>query len=613
MQIERVQIEEGFLDGLDVEFVAGLNVIIGERGTGKTSLIELMRYCLDVPGYTPESGKRSREHALSVLGAGQVAVTLRQGAQIIRLTRAAGDSPPRVSRSFTLPIIFSQSEIESVGLQPSGRLQLIDSFARHSEDANLDEATAVSETRSFIAEADSLRRELEELERQAEELPLVEQQIKELLPSEERLRALSAEAAKKKQQIDQLSSEISRISVAASANDRFLQAINRWQAAVVSTARSAPEMEAWPSSAGNDPLSQARERIQSARSQLQNALGEISKAADEAKTIASAVAANRIPLEEKARSLRKEVDGLQAGAGEIVRQASQLRERKAQLESLQAVIRQRKQKLDSVVKRRDVALDRLEIARAKKFKMREAIAANINAALGPRIRVRITRGGQQDLYAAAIADLLRGSGLRYGELAPTLAKSVSPRELLEAAQSNNYEFIAEAAQVSRDRAARALAQIREGALGELATVAVEDDVSLHLLDGQDYKEIDRLSTGQRCTVILPLVLCHTDRILIVDQPEDHIDNAFIADTLIRSILARDKSSQIIFSTHNANIPVLGSADNVLHLGSDGHRGHKVAQAPLEDDEIVSSISTVMEGGAEAFERRASFYRRHELS
>lgn len=50
-----------------------------------------------------------------------------------------------------------------------------------------------------------------------------------------------------------------------------------------------------------------------------------------------------------------------------------------------------------------------------------------------------------------------------------------------------------------------------------------------------------------------------ERILIVDQPEDHIDNAFIADTLIKSILARPANGQLLFSTHNANIPVLGSA------------------------------------------------------
>ncbi len=67
---------------------------------------------------------------------------------------------------------------------------------------------------------------------------------------------------------------------------------------------------------------------------------------------------------------------------------------------------------------------------------------------------------------------------------------------------------------------------------------VDDYVTFSLMDGPDYKDIAELSTGQRCTVILPLVLRHMERLLIVDQPEDHIDNAFIAETLIKSILAR---------------------------------------------------------------------------
>ena len=50
--IERIQVEEGFLDGLDLTFVSGLNVLIGPRGSGKTSVIELIRFCLDVKGIT---------------------------------------------------------------------------------------------------------------------------------------------------------------------------------------------------------------------------------------------------------------------------------------------------------------------------------------------------------------------------------------------------------------------------------------------------------------------------------------------------------------------------------------------------------------------------------
>jgi hypothetical protein len=370
-------------------------------------------------------------------------------------------------------------------------------------------------------------------------------------------------------------------------------------------------MEAWPSTAGNDPLLAARERVQRALAHVRSALDELSHAEAETTELGRSASARKIGLEEQARQLRTQIESLQAGAGNVVRQGQQLRERKAQLESLRAVSVERSRNLEALVKRRGQALDRLDAIREDRFKARSSAANEINIALGPKIRLVVTRSGQFDALTSSIADALRGSGLRYGDLAPALAARVSPRELLEAADISDFGLIADAAGISKDRAARVLAQLKEADLGALATVPVEDHVEFHLLDGSDYKDISELSTGQRCTVVLPLVLRHTERLLIVDQPEDHIDNAFITDTLIRSILARDPNGQIIFSTHNANIPVLGNADRVVHLGSDGRRGFALAVAPLEEPTVVSAITSVMEGGAEAFERRASFYSRHK--
>lgn len=262
---------------------------------------------------------------------------------------------------------------------------------------------------------------------------------------------------------------------------------------------------------------------------------------------------------------------------------------------------------------RNAAPDRLDLIRQQRFIVRKATATELTDTLGPRIRVEVSRAGQFEAFAASIADALRGSGLRYNELSTTLAENVSPRELLEAVDTNDFEMVAEATGITKERAARALGQLREGDLGALATVSVEDTVALQLLDGADYKAITELSTGQRCTVVLPLVMRHTERVLIVDQPEDHIDNAFIADTFIVSILARGPDSQIILATHNANIPVLGNADRVIQLGSDGRRGFSMLASNLDDLSVVNAITTVMEGGAEAFKRRATFYYRHESS
>ena len=611
MHIERIQIEEGFLDGLDLGLVPGLNVIIGERGTGKTSLIELIRFCLDVPGYTPDSGRRSREHALSVLGSGQITVTIRNGEQAFTVTRQASGQFAKNIRSLPAPIIFSQTEIESVGLQPNGRLHLIDEFIPHLSRSETEEQIAVSEARSLMSEANAARRELEELEKQVTELSAVEQQLLSLAPAETKLTKVSVEAAQKKKQADALSKQISSMSVAGSAVGRFLEAIQKWHTSVTATVRSSPRLEPWPDGGGQkDPLESTRERITKTQSHLRAALNEIAEAIDEAKAAAETITANKLPLEEQARKLRREVEALQSGAGATVRELSELREKKAQLESLSAVVEQRRKTLSSLINRRNRALDGVEQARGKKSKHREQAAARLNSVLGPRIRISVMHAAQHESFSAAIADILRGSGLRYSELAPSLAKAVSPRELLEAAESNDYELLGRAASISKDRSARVLAQIRETGMIDLVAMAVDDDVSLHLLDGQDYKEIAELSTGQRCTVVLPLVLSHTDRALIVDQPEDHIDNAFIVETVIRALHARAETTQTIFSTHNANIPVLGGADKVIQLGSDGHRGFVLAEGALEDQAIVASISTVMEGGAEAFKRRALFYSKH---
>jgi hypothetical protein len=102
-------------------------------------------------------------------------------------------------------------------------------------------------------------------------------------------------------------------------------------------------------------------------------------------------------------------------------------------------------------------------------------------------------------------------------------------------------------------------------------------------------------------------LSHHARTLIVDQPEDHLDNAYVAGTLVQAIVKRRADSQLLFATHNANIPVLGNASRVFVLGSDGRRGFIKRCGPLDDPGIVEDISSLMEGGREAFAKRAAFY------
>lgn len=607
MHIERVQIEEGFLDGLDVTFAPGLNIIIGERGTGKTSLIELIRFCLGVKGYTTETSRRSREHAISVLAGGQISITLSDGQRRINVTRTINDESPRYTEPFVKPIIFSQTEIETVGLQASGRLKFLDSFSSSQSRLTSSEDSATSDIQSLTAEADILRREIDELNHQQRLIPEIEKQIKELAPKELELTKISADAAKKKEQLDQLSISIAKCSVNENTLQKLQDALDKWQAEINSVLKSAPVLGNSLSVENSLSLENSRTSISLARDNLTQAVSHLSHSSEEIKDQLKGVVSLKLATEASARTLRKEVDALQEGAGATIRQGQQLRERKAHLDSLQTVLKERKKSLAAVINKRNEALDKLENHRNSIFQARNTLAETLSKKLGPRICVKAYQAGQFDTFASTISDVLRGSGLRYNELSSLLAGNISPRELLDAVESDNTELISFATGISRERATRALSQFRESDLGAIATVAVEDTVTFELLDGSTYKDIRELSTGQRCTVILPLLLQHRDRVLIVDQPEDHIDNAFIADTLIQSLKDRNPESQVLFSTHNANIPVLGDADRVIQMGSDGKRGFPILASNLEDPMIVNAITTVMEGGVDAFKRRATFY------
>jgi len=123
---------------------------------------------------------------------------------------------------------------------------------------------------------------------------------------------------------------------------------------------------------------------------------------------------------------------------------------------------------------------------------------------------------------------------------------------------------------------------------------------------QTWKELDQLSTGQKATAVLLLLLLESDAPLVVDQPEDDLDNRFIADSVVPTIREEKRKRQFIFSTRNANIPVLGDAEQIVGLTPVVEGGIEHATIP---EELCGSIDTpavkelvkeLLEGGQEAF-------------
>ncbi len=603
MFIERLQIEEGFLDGFDVRLTPGLNVVIGARGTGKTSFIELIRYCLDSTGNTTESSRRSRDHALSILGSGQVTVTLVIDGQRVTVTRTASDALPRSTGPYLKPIIFSQTEIETVGLEAAGRLRLIDSFAGYeSASGSAEERQEIAKIASATAEVMKMRRDLEELEKTFTDLKVVEVELAQSAQMEATVANTSQILQPKIAQLQQLSEVLSVIATEREVFQRLQVHIGSWNTSIkVAYDAAGPEVDP------NFGTLEIRQKIALTRELLRQSQQNTYEIWHDLDQSINALEKRRVDLESSTRSIRQEVEAVQAGAGQVMRKGQELREKKARLDAIAGLLSVQKTALDESLKSRGIAFNRLDQLREVRFQARKDIVRKLNESLQPTIRVTITRNGQNANFTSAVSELLRGSGLKYADLATSIANTITPRSLQDAVEQFDVDFLRKAANIQPDRAAKVLSHLRNIDLTPLSTLDIEDEVGLQLLDGTDYKDLSSLSTGQRCAVILPLVLAHTDSVIVVDQPEDHIDNAFITSTLIKSILKRDVDGQILFTTHNPNIPVLGDADNVIHLGSDGKRGFVLASGALHEPRIVGAISSVMEGGAAAFVKRSNFY------
>lgn len=122
------------------------------------------------------------------------------------------------------------------------------------------------------------------------------------------------------------------------------------------------------------------------------------------------------------------------------------------------------------------------------------------------------------------------------------------------------------------------------------------------------KKLHEMSFGERCGVVLRLILSNSNLPLIIDQPEDHLDNKYIVNELLDLIRTKKQERQIIFSTHNPNIVVNGDSELVIALELDSKTGYTVVrEGALENKSIRSSITNILEGGEEAFLKRERKY------
>lgn len=122
------------------------------------------------------------------------------------------------------------------------------------------------------------------------------------------------------------------------------------------------------------------------------------------------------------------------------------------------------------------------------------------------------------------------------------------------------------------------------------------------------RDFSRLSLGQQQSVLLALMLSSKSNApLIIDQPEDNLDGEFIYHSLVPVIRVAKERRQIIVVTHNANIAVLGDAEQIIVLKSTNERGMIVSRGSIDDPATREAACNILEGAKEAFLRRARIY------
>ena len=146
-------------------------------------------------------------------------------------------------------------------------------------------------------------------------------------------------------------------------------------------------------------------------------------------------------------------------------------------------------------------------------------------------------------------------------------------------------------------------------LDEIEILMPEDEIEVEykLDNSKQYKSLSTASAGQKTTAILTFILSYGESPLILDQPEDDLDNRLVYDLIVKRLTTAKEKRQLIIVTHNANIPVNADAEYIISMDSESNKIRPLVTGSVETLAIKNEICSVMEGGIEAFKMRSNRY------
>lgn len=620
-RIESVRFVGGFLDGIDINYSEHLNALIGGRGTGKSTLIESIRYVLDLEPISKETKAQHHKVIKQNLGSGFAELTIKSASKhgkLYTISRRYGESPivkddsgavSTFSPKDLLPNIeiFGQNEIHEIAKDSSEQLKVVERFLNTDK---IEKESGISEIKDSLelsrnkitdltSSVSSLESDVNDLknheedEKRYKELG-IDQQLK-LLPIVESERSTFSMVSEK---IETLKGALKEFSESIPCGDFITDELIKDypDKAIFEKAKAALVEFKVNIEASIKKMEFNSEKTQQNIKKLDNELQEsIDKQEDsitkEFRKLAPVEGLTGKQIGEEYRDLVKNIERLKPKRAELETERTKLENEVATRQSLLANLSEKKTNRATAFEKGVNKLNR---------KLRGNIRVNYSAEKNRLGLIKL-------IVSYHLPDVGEGrlSWMKSVDefSAPLLAETI--RKGREALLDKNWGMTATTA----DR----LSKISNQQIMEIEEFKIDDLVSIDLNVSTDedpqYKNLDSLSTGQQCTALLHMLLLDNQDPLLLDQPEDNLDNAFIAERIVTQVRNAKLTRQFIFATHNANIPVFGDAEWIGVLESTNANATLPIQnqGSIDQKNIQNLAAKILEGGEDAFNRRKEKY------
>lgn len=593
----------GALGGAEIFLSPELNTLIGIRGSGKSSVLEGIRYALNIPFGDKASDVEYKEglveHLLRSGGKITIDAVDRRG-QPYQIRRILNERPdvyvngqlqPGVSIRETVlhkPIYFGQKDLSSTGA--GFEKDLIEKLVGEALTPIRQKIEAGSQSvRDAIGQIKRLKRASEQRQEWAQkkqdaEFKLqfyqkhgVEEKLQKQIDFDRDERKASQVIQGTQNYLDQLigfianfEDELKNQVLYQSANnqaffDEFFVAFRQ--------------------------VLQGFENIKLVSAQGQPLLSELRHKLEQFNQNKQALKEEFAEIERKLAGELKQA-GAQAISPQEFKQLKTLLDHANQM--LCALDRSAQQTAD-LKKSLEVELVKLNGLWLEEYRAIEQILAGINRANSP-LRIVPQFKANKEAMLKHLQDLFRGSRIREVTLRGIIKQYSDFGAIWRAKDSPDLVIVL-------DHSSEMFWQYFEENLEALLTWQVPNLFTIEF----HCKALAHHSLGQRASALMLFVLSQRDNdVVIIDQPEDDLDNQTIYEDVIKLIRTLKPETQFIFATHNANIPVLGDAEQVVACQYIDEKISTVSGS-IDCTRIQKSIVGIMEGGAEAFERRKQVY------